>query len=118
MSTLFIVSGNGLKSEFWESHLAQTEVDKICLFSSIDLCAKNLHQDPIAIIIDDYFSAVKHPPEKLEFLWEQAQKPVFHLSPMHAMSIRSTTSEIIYKNFSTELVDDINALVAGDEQVA
>lgn len=118
MSTLFIVSGKGLKSEFWESRLAQTDVDRICMFSSIDLCEKNLHQEPIAIIIDDYFSAVKHKPEKLETLWESAQKPIFHLSPKYALGIRSTTCEVFYKNFSTELVEDINALLQGDGQVA
>ena len=118
MSTLFIVSGNGLKSEFWESHLAQTDVDRICMFSSINLCEKNLHQEPIAIIIDDYFSAVKHNPGELETLWELAQKPIFHLSPKHALGIRSTTSEVFYKNFSTELLKDIIALVQGDGKVA
>lgn len=117
MKTLFIVSGNGLKSEFWEAHFEQVGIERICMFSSVELCMKNLKINPVAIVLDDYFSSADRTAGDVYNLCETAGVPIFHLSPKHANGAKSINPDVIFRNFSTELVDDIiNSL--GDGQVA
>ncbi|MCH2198417.1 MAG: hypothetical protein MK081_06515 [Flavobacteriales bacterium] len=110
MRTLFIVSGNGLKSEFWDKHFESLDVDRICMFSSVEVCQANMKQDPVAVIVDDYFTPDKHQEEQFNSLLNTGTA-VIHLSPKHAAS-NTDSGSLLKRNFSTELIDDVERLLA------